>query len=61
MIKKVHIERKANFEWIGESGLDDFVISINTVHNLSKNQCVDSLKEIQRVSKGKAFIHWFII
>jgi hypothetical protein len=29
LIKKVHIERKANFEWIGESGLDDFVISIN--------------------------------
>jgi SAM-dependent methyltransferase len=34
----------------------DFVISINTVHNLNKNQCVDSLKEIQRVSKGKAFV-----
>lgn len=34
----------------------DFVISINTIHNLSKNQCIEALKEIQRVSKGKAFV-----
>jgi len=34
----------------------DFVISINTIHNLNKNQCIESLKEIQRVSKGKAFV-----
>jgi ubiquinone/menaquinone biosynthesis C-methylase UbiE len=34
----------------------DFVISVNTIHNLSKNQCIQSLKEIQRVSKGKAFV-----
>lgn len=34
----------------------DFVISINTIHNLKKTMCIKSLKEIQRVSKGKAFI-----
>ena len=32
------------------------VISINTVHNLERNDCFDSIKEIQRVSGGKAFI-----
>ena len=34
----------------------DFVISINTIHNLKEKLCIKALKEIQRVSKGKAFI-----
>ncbi len=34
----------------------DFVISINTVHNLEKADCINAIKEISRVSKGKAFI-----
>jgi SAM-dependent methyltransferase len=34
----------------------DFVISINTLHNLKKADCINSLKEISRVSKGKSFI-----
>lgn len=33
----------------------DLVLSISTIHNLSKEECVQSLKEIQRVGK-KAFI-----
>ena len=34
----------------------DLVISINTIHNLDLNKCLQSIKEIQRVSNGKAFI-----
>ena len=34
----------------------DLVISINTVHNLEFNDCISSIKEISRVSKGNSFI-----
>ena len=34
----------------------DLVISINTVHNLELNDCISSIKEISRVSKGNSFI-----
>jgi len=34
----------------------DFVISLNTLHNLEKKDCCVALKEITRVSKGKSFI-----
>lgn len=34
----------------------DAVISINTVHNLERDECGKALQEIMRVSKGKAFI-----
>jgi SAM-dependent methyltransferase len=34
----------------------DVVISINTIHNLERDDCGRALSEIQRVSKGKAFI-----
>lgn len=34
----------------------DFVISLNTLHNLNKSKCEIALKEIMRVSKGKSFI-----
>lgn len=34
----------------------DLVISINTIHNLEKQECALALKEIERVSKGKSFI-----
>ena len=34
----------------------DLVISINTIHNLSKKNVISALKEIVRVSKGKAFV-----
>lgn len=34
----------------------DFVMSINTIHNLDREDCAIALKEIQRVSGGKAFI-----
>lgn len=34
----------------------DVVISINTIHNLDKEECAQSLKEISRVSKKASFI-----
>lgn len=34
----------------------DLVLAINTVHNLPLNDCKRSLSEIQRVSKGNAFV-----
>jgi len=34
----------------------DLVISINTIHNLERNDLIIALKEIQRVSKKHAFI-----
>ena len=34
----------------------DLVISINTIHNLDRPGCLDALREIERVSRGNAFI-----
>jgi len=34
----------------------DLVISINTVHNLKIEECKQSIREIERVSKGNSFI-----
>ena len=31
-------------------------IAINTVHNLERDQCILALKELQRVSSGRAFV-----
>ncbi len=37
-------------------GAFDLVISINTVHNLARNECRHALSEIQRVTRGHAFV-----
>jgi len=34
----------------------DFVISVNTIHNLDLNDCKKALTEIERVSKGFSFV-----
>ena len=34
----------------------DLVISINTIHNLPREECGKALQEIERVSRGKSFI-----
>ena len=34
----------------------DFVMSVNTVHNLNREDCAISLQEIERVSRGDSFI-----
>jgi ubiquinone/menaquinone biosynthesis C-methylase UbiE len=39
-----------------EDNTFDLVISINTIHNLEKEDCAKSLKEIERVSKKDKFI-----
>jgi ubiquinone/menaquinone biosynthesis C-methylase UbiE len=39
-----------------ENNSFDTVISINTIHNLAKNECAIALQEIERVSRGKSFI-----
>lgn len=31
-------------------------ISLNTIHNLDRNDCLRALKELQRVSNGRAFV-----
>jgi ubiquinone/menaquinone biosynthesis C-methylase UbiE len=61
-IKNCHPEVKDNLQ-VGkaeslkfEDNYFDLVISINTVHNLELKDCVNSIKEISRVSKGNSFI-----
>jgi len=39
-----------------EDNYFDFVISINTIHNLKKNECIQALEEIQRVTKKNALV-----
>ena len=34
----------------------DLIISINTIHNLDLDECINSIKEIQRVSKKHSYI-----
>ena len=34
----------------------DLVVSINTIHNLARDDCRKALREIQRVTRGHAFI-----
>ena len=34
----------------------DVVISINTIHNLEREECGQALQEIERVSRGKSFV-----
>jgi ubiquinone/menaquinone biosynthesis C-methylase UbiE len=34
----------------------DLVISINTIHNLERSDCIKALAEVQRVSRGNSFV-----
>lgn len=34
----------------------DVVISINTIHNLERDECAQALREIERVGRGKSFV-----
>lgn len=34
----------------------DVVISVNTIHNLERDDCATALQEIERVSRGKSFV-----
>ncbi len=61
-IENCHPEIKNNLSLGNAKSLEfddnyfDLVISINTVHNLELSECVTSIKEISRVSKGNSFI-----
>mgnify|MGYP005990320171 CR=1 FL=1 len=61
-IENCHPEVKTNLKVGNAKRLDfddnyfDLVISINTVHNLELDDCITSIKEISRVSKGNSFI-----
>ena len=37
-------------------GFFDLVISINTIHNLERADCIKALAEIERVSRGNSFV-----
>lgn len=39
-----------------ENNSFDLVVSINTVHNLDRDECMQALAEIERVSRGHSFI-----
>ena len=39
-----------------ESNYFDLVVSINTIHNLDKAECMQAVKEIERVSKSSSYI-----
>jgi ubiquinone/menaquinone biosynthesis C-methylase UbiE len=51
---KVRVGDARNLEFLDNSF--DFVMSINTIHNLDRDDCAKALTEIQRVSGGKSFI-----
>lgn len=54
-VKNVLIQGNA-IELPFSDGAFDLVISINTIHNLKKVECVQALKEIERVSNGSSFV-----
>lgn len=51
---KLKVANAANLPF--EDNTFEAVISINTIHNLEKNQCLKALSEIERVSKKFSFI-----
>ena len=54
VLGKVKIGDARNLEF--PDNYFDFVLSVNTIHNLDLDDCAKALKEIQRVSGGRAFI-----
>lgn len=53
---KPHVQVANAKELPFEDNSFDVVISINTVHNLEKDECGHALQEIERVGRGKSFI-----
>ncbi len=53
-IGRLHLGNAVNLPFPDDSF--DAVISINTIHNLERADCIVALRELQRVSGGKAFV-----
>jgi len=53
---KPHVEVANAINLPFENNSFDVVISINTIHNLEREECGKALQEIERVSRGKSFI-----
>ena len=53
---KPHVEVANAINLPFKDGSFDVVISINTIHNLEREECGKALQEIERVGRGKSFI-----
>ena len=53
---KGHVQTGDARELPFEDNSFDVVISVTTVHNFDRKECIQALQEIERVSRGKSFI-----
>ena len=53
---KGHVQTGDARELPFEDNSFDVVISVTTVHNFDRKECIQALQEIERVSQGKSFI-----
>ena len=53
---KGHVQTGDARELPFEDNSFDVVISVTTVHNFDREECIQALQEIERVSQGKSFI-----
>ena len=53
---KGHLQTGDARELPFEDNSFDVVISVTTVHNFDRKECIQALQEIERVSRGKSFI-----
>ena len=53
---KGHVQTGDARELLFEDNSFDVVISVTTVHNFDRKECIQALQEIERVSRGKSFI-----
>ena len=53
---KGHVQTGDARELPFEDNSFDVVISVTTVHNFDREECIQALQEIERVSRGKSFV-----
>jgi SAM-dependent methyltransferase len=53
---KKHVQVGDARELPFEDSLFDVVITVTTVHNFDREECIQALREIERVSRGKGFV-----